>query len=196
MRMATIDTGNQYSYSGGGYIAKRGRTDSTDADQTKKAQEEDKKSTPELEAYKQEFVKKIKEKADGRSELSRTRINLDIDNDTFEKMRTDSAYEKKIMDMFNAKVDKKYPLPPVSITVTANSETESVDIDYGQSKEMFANRSLLKGMQKSMLRSNVQSLGSEVLATLQDRLSGGSSQLDLSAFDRTGAASGGFDLYA
>lgn len=195
--MATINTGMQTAQAyGGGYIAKRARTDEIEEEKAKKAQEqENRKSTPELEAYKEAFVKKIKERVDKKPELERTRINLDITNDAFEKMRTDSNYEKKILDLFDAKANKKYPLPPVSITVTANDKGEDAVIDYGQGGDMFSKRALLGGMQKSMLRGGVESMRSEVLSTLQSRMNGGSTlnPLDMSAYK---TATGGFDFYA
>lgn len=196
--MASISAGNQYTQSySGGYIAKRARTDALEEEKAKKAAEQEAaKSTPELEAYKEEFLKKIKERVEKKSELERTSINLDITNDAYEKMRTDTNYEKKILDLFDAKADKKYPLPPVSITLAANETGEDASIDYGQGGELFEKRALLGGMQKAMLRNNAQSMRSEVLSTLQTRLNGGTAQTDLSSLSAYKTSTGNYDFYA
>lgn len=135
---------------------------------------------------------------DKKSNLSQTRINLDITNESFEKMRTDPSYEKKILGILDAQLEKQYPLPPVSITVTANAEGEDGAIDYGQKKNMFEKRGILGSVQRSLLRGGVESMRSEVLTTLQSRLGGGGAS-GLTLMDTIGGGGtgmNGFDLYA
>lgn len=187
--MASINTGNAYTQSyGGGYIANRVRNESKEAE---KKEETVEKTTPELEAYKQKFLEKIRALVD-KPELANTKISIDINSAAFEKMRTDSAYEKKILDLFQAKTDKKYPLPPVSIDLTANAEGESAEIDYGQSGELFGNRRILAGMQRSLLRGGVESMREGVLSSLQTRF-GKDSKLDMGSL---AGALQDLDLYA
>ena len=164
--MASINTGNQYTQGyGGGYIANRIRNE----DKEKSASSEKvEKISAELDQYKKDFVKKVQEMVD-KPALANTKINLDIDTETFEKMRTDSAYEKKVLDLLQTKVDKKYPLPPVSIDLTANAQGENAEIIYGNEGELFANRNVLRGMQRSMVRGGVESMREGILSSLQAR---------------------------
>lgn len=194
--MASIYTGNQYAQSyGGGYIAKRARADADEEKANKAKEGNDTATTSELEAYKQAFVKTVKEKVAARPELEGARINLDITNGAFEKMRTDPAYEKKVLDLFDSKLDKKYPLPPVGITITADENGEDARIDYGQSDELFANRRNLGAIQRAFLRTGVQSMRNDVLSSIQNRFSG-ASQSGAGSLLGGGNILGNYDVYA
>lgn len=190
--MASINTGGTYAQSyGGGYIANRVRND--EKEKAPSAAESEKVSA-ELAQYKKDFVEKIR-KLTEKPALANTRINLDIDNATFEKMRTDPTYEKKLLDLFQAKADKQYPLPPISITLTANDKGEDAVIDYGQSDDLFANRSMLRQMQRSLLRGGVESMREGVLSSLQQRF-GAQSNVDLGSLSTKYPGLQDIDFYA
>ena len=187
----------QYSQSyGAGYIARRTRTD-PDEEKTEKA-EDPVKSTPELESYKKEFLEKIRKMTVDKQELTNTKINIDIDNAGFEKMRTDAAYEKKVLSLFQAKVDKKYPLPPVSLDLKVNADGESADIDYGNQGDLFEKRNLIGSMQRAFLKSGVNSMRSEVLSTIQTRMNNGvgGPKVDLNSLGSQRAGLQNYDFYA